>query len=788
MISASGDVPTALVISAPIISAGGVISKTGTGSLALSGANTFTTGFNLDQGTLIFGVASVGTPPVITSGPVGTGTLSLANNTTIFSTSNFTIGNAVSVAGNFTFGGTTTIGTNHNLTLSGIVTLGAGAHTITVSSPFVSDTISGLLTGGTNLTKAGPGTLTLSAANSYGGTTSITGGVLKLGAVAAIPAATSDASISAGAVLDVNGQINVVLRGISGAGLITNSNATGRTLYLGGIATNDNASTTSSTFDGVITNAQGALAIYKVGRGTVTLTGASSFTGNVNIGTSGSVNGGQLQITNSLALGAGAKTVSIISNSTGDGLNNAQLLLDGSTGNGPVVLGSNIGFTLSQGSLAQPTIVNVAGNNIINGNSTITSGGGSASLSSTSGSLTAAGNFTTNINGRFLYLSGASTGANTVSGSIGQGSVPNLLQVQKFDAGTWSLSGTTANTYTGLTTVTGGILALAKTAGIDAIAGDGVTDKVTDILVNGGTLRWDANHQVGDLVAINMTSGAVNVNGKTETIYDLNVSGGAFATGVGANFTVTDPTLSGGSSTITAASTATFGTLAISGGTNTVEGKGVQASAAVLNVGAGGLSFSGTASPTLTLTSDATSAGKLVLSGNVTSTVTAGTAAIANGGAGSVKGTVDLNGATRTISVADGTASTDLAIGANVIGAAGSAINKTGLGALALNGVQDYPVLTTTAGVTNVNGSFTNGTSTVNANATTNFGASQTLGALNIGAGAVVTFGSGPFAFTGDGGGKAAASSVVPEPGSVGLLLVGALGILGRRRREARVS
>ena len=788
VISASGDVPTALVISAPIISAGGVISKTGTGSLALSGANTFTTGFNLDQGTLIFGVASVGTPPVITSGPVGTGTLSLANNTTIFSTNNFTIGNAVSVAGNFTFGGTTTIGTNHNLTLSGIVTLGAGAHTITVSSPFVSDTISGLLTGGTNLTKAGPGTLTLSAANSYGGTTSITGGVLKLGAVAAIPAATSDASISAGAVLDVNGQINVVLRGISGAGLITNSNATGRTLYLGGIATNDNASTTSSTFDGVITNAQGALAIYKVGRGTVTLTGASSFTGNVNIGTSGSVNGGQLQITNSLALGAGAKTVSIISNSTGDGLNNAQLLLDGSTGNGPVVLGSNIGFTLSQGSLAQPTIVNVAGNNIINGNSTITSGGGSASLSSTSGSLTAAGNFTTNINGRFLYLSGASTGANTVSGSIGQGSVPNLLQVQKLDAGTWSLSGTTANTYTGLTTVTGGILALAKTAGIDAIAGDGVTDKVTDILVNGGTLRWDANHQVGDLVAINMTSGAVNVNGKTETIYDLNVSGGAFATGVGANFTVTDPTLSGGSSTITAASTATFGTLAISGGTNTVEGKGVQASAAVLNVGAGGLSFSGTASPTLTLTSDATSAGKLVLSGNVTSTVTAGTAAIANGGAGSVKGTVDLNGATRTISVADGTASTDLAIGANVIGAAGSAINKTGLGALALNGVQDYPVLTTTAGVTNVNGSFTNGTSTVNANATTNFGASQTLGALNIGAGAVVTFGSGPFAFTGDGGGKAAASSVVPEPGSVGLLLVGALGILGRRRREARVS
>ena len=354
----------------------------------------------------------------------------------------------------------------------------------------------------------------------------------------------------------------------------------------------------------------------------------------------------------------------------------------------------------------------------------------------------------------------------------------------KVGSGTLTLDGAAANTYSGLTTVSNGVLSLAKTSGSNSIPGNGIADKVADVLVNGGTLRWDANHQVGDLVFVNLTSGSVNVNGKTDTIYDLNVSGGTFTTGIGANFTVTDPTFSGGTSTISSASTANFGVLNISGGTNTVQGKAAQASAGVLNVGAGGVNFSGTASPALTLNSDATSAGKLVLSGNITSTVTAGTAAIASGGVAAVAGTVDLNGATRTISVADGTASTDLAIGAKVIGGAGSAINKTGLGALGLNGDQDYPVLTTTAGVTNINGSFTNGTSTVNANSTTNFGASQTLGALNIGAGTVVTFGSGPFAFTGGGGSKAAASSVVPEPGSISLLLVGALGILNRRRRE----
>lgn len=68
------------------------------------------------------------------------------------------------------------------------------------------------------------------------------------------------------------------------------------------------------------------------------------------------------------------------------------------------------------------------------------------------------------------------------------------------------------------------------------------------------------------------------------------------------------------------------------------------------------------------------------------------------------------------------------------------------------------------------------GNSAETANATTNFTASHTLAALNIGGGVVVTFGYGPEATPGIG------APVVPEPGSVGLLMVGALGLLGRRR------
>src|SRR5207253_1312039 len=114
---------------------------------------------------------------------------------------------------------------------------------------------------------------------------------------------------------------------------------------------------------------------------------------------------------------------------------------------------------------------------------------------------------------------------------------------------------------------------LGKTAGINAIVGDGLSSKVAaDILVNGGTLLWTANNQVDDTVSINITSGTVNLNGKTETFYDFTNSGGTFVTGVGANLTINDPTWSGGVNTLNADSTMTFGTLNISGGANTVQG------------------------------------------------------------------------------------------------------------------------------------------------------------------------------------------------------------------------
>jgi autotransporter-associated beta strand protein len=351
----------------------------------------------------------------------------------------------------------------------------------------------------------------------------------------------------------------------------------------------------------------------------------------------------------------------------------------------------------------------LTGANNYTGTTTISAGTLQLGSGGTSGSLSASSAITDNGTLSFNRSNAIVQGTDFASAISGTGAVTQV------GSGVTTFSGASANTYSGLTTVSAGTLALNMTPGVNAIVGDGVSSKtVPDVLINGGTLKLLASNQIDDSVYINLTSGTFNLNGKKETIYNFTNSGGTFTFGGrGGSLTTTDPTWSGGTNDIGAGTSLNAGVLNISGGANTVHGNeqygpAIDSGGGVLTVGAGGLNFQGAGNPNLTINSDyavvspgtAPNQGLLILNGDVTYTnAGAGaTASITNGvaresdgttsrGFGTVAGTVDLGGATRTFTVNNGTGTNTLLIDAQIID---GGITKAGAGTMILAATDNY--------------------------------------------------------------------------------------------------
>jgi len=190
----TGDGTASYTLTAPL-SGNGSLTKSGNATLALTAANTFTGGTTVAAGTLSLGNATaLGSGPVTLSG----GALSAAPS------SNPTLANPLVFAADTTLTG--------NLTFSGPAQLSLANRILTVPSGAV--TLSGILSddAARNLTKAGPGTLVLSAANTYRGSTTLSAGALRVTHPAALGNSTAKLFPPGGAALaalELAGEITV---------------------------------------------------------------------------------------------------------------------------------------------------------------------------------------------------------------------------------------------------------------------------------------------------------------------------------------------------------------------------------------------------------------------------------------------------------------------------------------------------------------------------------------------------------------------------------------------------
>jgi len=391
---------------------------------------------------------------------------------------------------------------------------------------------------------------------------------------------------------NVNGVPNTVLRNGSSQlftleGAVENESAGFTATYRLGNATNNVINTDGVggiTISAVLTSTPSGT-LTKIGSGTLTLIGANTYTGAT------TVNGGVLNIRSATALGTTAAGTTVSSGSA--------LEIQGGIAVGAEALnlsGTGIG---TNGALR-----NISGTNSYAGAITLAA---TSTIQSDAGALTISGNITSATFG--LTLKGASGG--TVSGVIGTTSGT----LTKNDAGTWNL--TSANTYTGTTTISAGVLnirnatALGTTAngttvsigaaleiqGDISVGTEALSLSGTGIATNGALRNISGNNSYAGAITLAAAStiqsdaGALTLSGGVSGAFGLTLEGAAGGTVSGAIATTTGSLTKNdlGSWTLTGANTYA-GTTTINSGILLLNrfGGATLAAAAVVTINSGG--------------------------------------------------------------------------------------------------------------------------------------------------------------------------------------------------------
>jgi fibronectin-binding autotransporter adhesin len=760
---------TVLTLSGQVNQTGtGLLTKTGPGTLTLAGTgDNVGLGVVANAGTLILaktssaGVHAIGGGGITVSGgtvqfggsggdqiydgcnvTINSGTFDLngQNETiTVLTGSGGTILNNGGNSSILSFGLSITIGTTY--TYSGVIANGSfGA-------------------GGVSLVKVGAGTQTLSGINTYTGSTTVNGGTLKAGIATqafGVGSAVMLANTS-GVVLDITGFNNTI-------GSLTGGGATGGNVTLGAaVLTVGSDNSSPAAYAGVIS---GTGAVTKIGVGTLILSRANLYTGLTTIsdGTlqygvanalsngAVTVNGGTYNIAG-FNDGVGAVTLinGTIAGTTGVLTGTSYAVQSGSvsailagavaltkTTTGTVTMSGVNTYTgittINAGVLSVATIGNggVAGNlgqatstatNLVLGGGTLQYTGLTASTNR-SYTLTAATTSTIDVTANTLTISGA--GANTTGA------------LTKIGAGTLIFSG--ANLYTGLTTVSDGILryGVASALSSGAVTVDGgstfdimtFSDAVGAVTLIDGTISGTTGVLTGTSYSVQngtisaILAGAVTLTKSTTGIVTLSasnsytglttISAGTLKLGAAGGATNT-PLGTTGAGTVVSATGATLDLNGFTLGTAealTLNGTGVSLGGALTNSSATAVSYSGL----ITLGS----AASIIADAGTISVTNAGTIAGATFGltlGGSGNGSVtSIIGNTTGGLIKDGsgiwtisgantyTGATTITLGTLKLGGSERIVNTS---ALTVNGTFDLAGFSETVGSLAGNGSVT---------------------------------------------------------------------------------
>jgi autotransporter-associated beta strand protein len=677
------------------------LTKNGTGTLDLTGANTFTGAAIVNAGILnLTGSAYNNTAANSSAFTIAAGATLNAN----FS------GSVYSSIGSVAGSGTLQIGTsgqfnrfntgydNTNTTFSGAVSMANSSSIIY---------------------KRGTGTWTLSGNN----TSTWTAGILDVRGgetVLANAGAAGNASVQFGGASTLSASVSgVQIRGgldfSSFAGNLGSATNTNDILVSGavnlGTTTRTITVSNNTTFSGNVTNTAG---LSKAGTGTLILSGNNTYTGNT------SVTAGVVRASHANALGT-----------TGNGTivsNNAALELTGGISIGAEALSVTGSGISSTGALR-----NISGANSYGGVITLA---GATTIGSDAGTLTLSSG--SSITGSNTNLTFVGAGNITINDAIATGTGT----LTKNGTGTLTLAG--SNTYTGTTTINAGVLRLnsatALPGGIEATGG------TSNLYIDGGVLGLGA----GDFTrARGTTSANVRIfNGGfaaygADRSVNFNNEGSSVSWGSGDFLYVNSGNTNGlfilgaadADKTLTFVNPINFGsqirTVQVNDGTASVD----AILSGALSGASGGLTKTGNGTLALTATNSYTGA----------TTINVGTLQIGNGGATgnlSSSSAITNNGTlvfNRTGNITQGT---DFS---NNISGTGN-LTQAGSGNLTISSSNTYTGATTvSAGTLTLSGGLSNSSVTVNGGAF-----NQTAAGTIAGSSATFTLSSGSATLAGN--------------------------------------